>query len=48
MVLISIEESANLPAAATSEGCALVRKQDFGPALLRKLWAAHGSPSEPS
>jgi DNA-binding NarL/FixJ family response regulator len=48
VVLISIEGPANLPAAATSEGSALVRKQDFGPALLRKLWAAHGSPTEPS
>ena len=48
VVLISIEEPANLPTAATSEGCALVRKQDFGPALLRKLWAAHGPPSDPA
>jgi DNA-binding NarL/FixJ family response regulator len=48
VVLISIEGPANLPAAATSEGSALVRKQDFGPALLRKLWDAHGPPSEPA
>jgi DNA-binding NarL/FixJ family response regulator len=43
VVLISIEEPNNLPAAAASEGCPLVRKQDFGPGLLRELWAEHGS-----
>jgi DNA-binding NarL/FixJ family response regulator len=48
VVLISIEEPANLPAAATSEDCPLVRKQDFGPALLRELWAKHGTPSRPA
>jgi two-component system, NarL family, invasion response regulator UvrY len=43
VVLISIEDSeecgedAHLCGAAT-----LVRKQDFGPALLRSIWKAHG------
>jgi CheY-like chemotaxis protein len=42
VVLISIEERANLPADALSSGAAaLVRKQDFGPRLLRQLWLAH-------
>jgi DNA-binding NarL/FixJ family response regulator len=42
VVLISIEERANLPADALSSGAAaLVRKQDFGPCLLRQLWLAH-------
>ena len=48
VVLISIEDSANLPAAATavSGAAALVLKQDFRPALLRDLWARHGTASE--
>jgi two-component system, NarL family, invasion response regulator UvrY len=46
VVLISIEDSTNLPAAAAESGAdALVRKQDFGPSMLRGLWAAHGTPS---
>jgi DNA-binding NarL/FixJ family response regulator len=46
VVLISIEDSTNLPAAAMESAAdALVRKQDFGPALLRRLWAVHGAPS---
>jgi two-component system, NarL family, invasion response regulator UvrY len=46
VVLISIEDSTNLPAGAMDSGAdALVRKQDFGPRLLRRLWAAHGGPS---
>jgi DNA-binding NarL/FixJ family response regulator len=42
VILISIEEPANVPAATSSSGAAaLVRKQDFGPRVLRRLWLAH-------
>jgi two-component system invasion response regulator UvrY len=42
VVLISIEEPIDLPSAATlGDGVPLVRKQDFGPRLLRELWHAH-------
>jgi DNA-binding NarL/FixJ family response regulator len=48
VVLISIEEQANLPADALSSGAAaLVRKQDFGPRLLRELWLAHAPELDP-
>jgi two-component system invasion response regulator UvrY len=44
VVLISIEDVAGVPSTAgTCGAAALVRKQDFGPALLRELWAVHGS-----
>jgi two-component system, NarL family, invasion response regulator UvrY len=44
VVLISIEDKANVPAAAkTSGAAALVQKRDFGPSLLRGLWVAHGT-----
>ena len=43
VVLISIEESAMVPSSAAECGAAtLVRKQDFGPAMLRGLWDVHG------
>jgi two-component system invasion response regulator UvrY len=43
VVLISIEERADLPSASQLAGTVpLVRKQDFGPRLLRALWAEHG------
>jgi two-component system invasion response regulator UvrY len=43
VVLISIEDPVDLPSAAMSSGAAaLVRKQDFGAALLHELWSAHG------
>jgi DNA-binding NarL/FixJ family response regulator len=43
VVLISIEDPIDLPSAAGASGAAaLVRKQDFGAALLRDLWAEHG------
>jgi len=43
VVLVSLAESADLPSSAGDCGAAaLVRKQDFGPALLRSLWRAHG------
>jgi two-component system response regulator YesN len=42
VVLISLEQAANVPASASSSGAAaLVCKQDFGPSLLRRLWLDH-------
>jgi DNA-binding NarL/FixJ family response regulator len=42
VVLITVEEAPNLPAGLASCGAAeLVRKQDFGPALLRRVWSSH-------
>jgi DNA-binding NarL/FixJ family response regulator len=43
VVLISIGERADLPSAAQlGSAVPLVRKQDFGPMLLRRLWREHG------
>jgi DNA-binding NarL/FixJ family response regulator len=43
IVLISIDDPAELPRAVGSCGATtLIRKQDFGPLELRRLWAAHG------
>ena len=43
VVLITVEEAPNLPGGLSSCGAVeLVRKQDFGPALLRQVWDAHG------
>ena len=39
VVLISIEERIDVPSAAQLDAVPLVRKQDFGPRLLRRLWA---------
>jgi DNA-binding NarL/FixJ family response regulator len=45
VVLITIAEAPDVPAGLASCGAAaLVRKQDFGPALLRRLWEAHAPP----
>ena len=42
VVLISIEDPLDLPSAAQlGDAVPLVRKQDFGPGLLRRIWAAH-------
>jgi two-component system, NarL family, invasion response regulator UvrY len=42
VVLISIEEPIDLPSAAQLDGrVSLVRKQDFGPRMLRELWSEH-------
>ncbi len=42
VVLISIEEPNEVEHAVRGSGAAtLVRKQDFGPSLLRRLWAEH-------
>ena len=38
VVLISIEERIDVPSAAQLDMVPLVRKQDFGPRLLRRLW----------
>ena len=43
VVLISIEDPGDLPSVAEESGAmALVRKQDFGPTMLRDLWARYG------
>jgi hypothetical protein len=45
-VLISIEDPADVPAEARTCGAvALVRKQDFKPRLLQRLWVAHSAPA---
>jgi DNA-binding NarL/FixJ family response regulator len=42
VVLISVEESIDLPSAAKlGASVPLVRKQDFGPRLLRELWGTY-------
>ena len=42
VVLISIEEPDEVEHAVCGSGAAaLVRKQDFGPGLLRRIWAEH-------
>ena len=44
IVLITMEDPEALPAGVASCGAvAVVRKQDFGPRLLRRLWEAYGS-----
>jgi DNA-binding NarL/FixJ family response regulator len=44
VVLISIEDSAELAEDVQACGvAAFVRKQDFGPKLLRNIWEAHGA-----
>ena len=43
IVLMSIEDSPALAPAATASGAAvLIRKREFGPAMLRRLWSRHG------
>jgi DNA-binding NarL/FixJ family response regulator len=39
VVLISIEERIDVPSASQLSAIPLVRKQDFGPRLLRRLWS---------
>jgi two-component system, NarL family, invasion response regulator UvrY len=44
VVLISIEDSQEFGEDAHACGvAAFVRKQDFGPRLLRSIWEAHGA-----
>jgi DNA-binding NarL/FixJ family response regulator len=40
VVLVSLDDP---PTGPGTEAIPFVRKQDFGPGLLRDLWAAHGS-----
>jgi len=43
VVLISVDEAPQLPRSLASCGAAeIVRKQDFGPSLLRRVWRRHG------
>jgi two-component system, NarL family, invasion response regulator UvrY len=39
VVLISIEERIDVPSAGQLSAVPFVRKQDFGPRLLRRLWS---------
>ena len=50
VVLVSVELSAATARAVKASGAAvLVRKQEFGPSALRRLWRAHaGSAGKPS
>jgi two-component system invasion response regulator UvrY len=42
VVLVSVEESPAIKPAIEASGAAtLVRKQEFGPAMLRRLWLAY-------
>jgi two-component system, NarL family, invasion response regulator UvrY len=44
VVLVSLEETEDLPALLASSGAAaMMRKQDLRPATLRELWTIHGS-----
>ena len=44
VVLVTIEDPLNLPSEVGFCGASdLVRKQDFRPSLLRRLWLAHGA-----
>lgn len=46
VVLISTADPSELPAAARTCGAAeVLRKQDLGPTLIRRVWADHGKPS---
>ena len=48
VVLISVDEAPYLPRGISSSGAAeLVRKQDFGSTLLRRVWRSHGSADRP-
>jgi len=44
LVLISVDEEAELPADAETCGAAtFIRKQDFGPAALQNIWTVYGN-----
>jgi two-component system, NarL family, invasion response regulator UvrY len=44
VVLISVDAPPDLPSGVEACGArTLVRKQDFGPSALRRLWDAHGA-----
>jgi DNA-binding NarL/FixJ family response regulator len=43
VALISAQDPTDLPASAGACGAdEVARKQDFGPAMLRRMWALHG------
>ena len=42
VVLISVEERIDVPSAGQLESIPLVRKQEFGPRLLTRLWDEYG------
>jgi two-component system, NarL family, invasion response regulator UvrY len=43
VVLVSLEEPQDVPATAWGSGAvAFVRKQEFAPTMLRRLWLIHG------
>jgi DNA-binding NarL/FixJ family response regulator len=43
VVLVSLEDVADLPASLASAGAAAhIRKQDLSPHTLQRLWSAHG------
>jgi two-component system invasion response regulator UvrY len=43
VVLVSVDEPIDLPSAAQlADRVPLVRKQDFGPRLLKRIWREHG------
>jgi len=46
VVLISVEEPRDVPAARSCGAATFIRKQDFGPALLRRIWRAFSSPDK--
>jgi two-component system, NarL family, invasion response regulator UvrY len=42
LVLVSVEDPIDIPSAAQlADGVPLVRKQDFGPSLLTRIWRDH-------
>jgi two-component system, NarL family, invasion response regulator UvrY len=46
VVLVSVDESPALaPAVAASGAATLVRKQEFSPEMLRRLWRTHKRPA---
>ena len=45
VVLISLEERVDIPSLPQLASVPLVRKQDFGPNSLRRIWREHGRPS---
>ena len=48
IVLISLEDRSDVASSGAESGAAtFVRKQDFGPSLLRRLWGAHGPAAGP-
>ena len=46
IVLVTVQDLDDVPVSAESCGAVeLVRKQDFGPAMLQALWGRHGRPN---